>query len=99
MTVSAVGIRDNAKTSVYQFKSSDIDRATSLNGFAQNSLKLSKDHSKIYIRGYSIFRFRKTLILCPSTVIRQQIQENRYLCLDASGLEYKNISNSVFEKL
>jgi hypothetical protein len=99
MTVSAVGIRDNSKASVYQFKSSEIDRAASLNGFLPNSMKLSKDQSKIYIRGYSIFRFRKTLILCPSKVTRQQIQENRYLCLDASGIEYKNIPNSVFEKL
>lgn len=99
MTVGAVGIRDNSKTSVYQFKASDIDRVTSLAGFQPNSIKMSKDQSKIYIRGYSIFRFRKTLILCPSTVTRQQIQENRYLCLDASGLEYKNIPNSVFEKL
>lgn len=99
MTVSMVGIRENSQSVVYQFQSDKVDNSIDLANFSKESIKLSKDKSKVYIRGSSIFKFRKTLILCPKEVTREQVQKNRFLCFNASGLDYKEVSTSIFEKL
>lgn len=90
-TMQVLGIQTSAKERdlfVYRFKKDDVKNE--LVTFLANEYAEREDY--IYVRGYSIFNFRKNLVLCPISVPVQQLKKYRFRCVDMSGVEYKRFN-------
>lgn len=92
----AVGIQTPVKEKdlyVYRFKKQDVDKE--LVTFFTNEYKQRGDY--IYVDGYSIFNFRKTLVVCPNSVPVKDLKKLRFRCVDFSGLEYKRFNKRDYD--